>query len=955
MGVKETSNDVTISETKVYSENTNVNIKPIDDLYVIEKELSGMDTVLHPLTLNFENNNMISETKQDGESIEADKELSSREGSNPKVASLEGMKNVYDDEVTGFSAFISAPVDETIQNLTNIEIPKEETISVSMNTPFATGNIRADSRGSERFFVTSGIPTTESLYTEVKATEYLMGYTLKKQVGIETYPVTVTKEYILEWEGEDEDGEIGMSETVVVEQVVNIRRAYGYWEIINFDLYKIESASILNYTLPNGSTTMTPNYNEGYSPPNVITQHSPFKEAHLVIPDEIKNGINLPTETLVGGTQKPNISEEDFTMTADSMIPNLLVKNDTIILNGTVVMNDTPSEIEGPRINDSFLASLRIEGTDKCNENVLYKPGQVIEATKKNGTYHSSGVINYTRINSVNSKYTANIQSNIEGLSTVVIHTPVLCEANVTSDNGQYVQLINPTSAVQLVLDPVSSLNDFTIRISNYGLHTNKQGYYTRDFSQSLRDPSITYMATKNGVLKNEVKFPFDVFVKQSSGDTFVKKNTWIVLGRSTVTFYLPLWVVEGTYTIACRSVAVNADTSKLDQLSEVSANTKLMNYVATDTFEVEVSGRIYGLSIYDITGYPIWEEVFRVKNSLDMKINFPDRYPDGTSKTTYNKGYSINYTLGTNDQYGNDTERSAKYTFPIVNSSHPLYQNIGVLKTGYMVRFKLNTIGTMYSSGNSIKIKPTFYYVDANGKNRTRVDLYYEESIEGKNRKMVKVGSDLDKINIKSIEVGNPYTGIPTDELKNTASILDMKYSEIMSRWDYVFTFNNINIPSTFRTFINKEYMNTVVNSNQYSEIQAAGITTNILMKQMQSWFGSYYIPAIVHAVPQGYDVYDYASKYGVNYKEDFWKTYGYIIVNFDIVTVDSSGNERLSYINASNYLNSGNNSMWLTEGAPHSKTDNKGVTFDFKAGDFIIYYTDKSILNDYGSSGLY
>jgi hypothetical protein len=842
-----------------------------------------------------------------------------------------------------------------------IMVPESETITGNMSTPIAIGAIRADNRGNEKFVVTAGIPTTESLYTQVEASKYLLGYSFKKQVGIETYPVKVTKDYVLVWEGEneksieDEEEMIELSETVRVTQVVNIQRAYGYWEILNFDLYKISNALISNYALPGGSTTMTPNYGAGYNPPNVATMHSHNKDDHIIKPNEIINGIVLPTVTITGAIEKPTVPNEDFTIVVDEMIPELKVKNDSLILNGTTIMNSNPSEKEGAPVNSSFLETLRQEGTIKCNENVIYKPNQIIEATKKNGTYHSSGTITYSRINSVNSKFNSNIQANIQNLSSVIIHTPVYCEAVVTANNDTYVQLINPTSALQLVLDPDPSLNDFTLNISNYGLHSNKQGYYTRDFSRALRDTNVSYLALTNNILRNEVKFPFDIFIKNVSGDTFVKKNTWIVLGRNTNTFYVPMWVTEGNYTVICRSIAVNADLSKLEDVTEERANTLLFNYVAKDSFEVEISGRMYGLSIYDITDYPIWEDVFRVKNTLGLKINNQTKYPNGTDKTTYSQGYSYTYTVGTNDQYGNDSGRNVKYTFPLVNNSHPKYKNIGGLKTGYVVRFKLNTIGTMYSNNSYIRIKPTYYYVDKLGKNRISVDLYYEETINGRNRKLVKVGSDLDKTNIKTMEVGSPYVGIPTKELKNTATIMKITYSKLIHSLDDIFTFDEIKIPSTFRTFVNNAYTSLIQSCNQYSKIQDAEITTDVLMKQMQSWYGCYYIPAKVYAVPIGYDVTGYASKQGIDYKESFWKKDGYIIVNFDIVTVDSNGNEKLSYINANNYLKNNNNSMWVMEGAPLNKTDSNGGNFTFKAGDFIMYDTNKSVGQDYSPGGIY
>ncbi|MDF2590217.1 MAG: putative secreted protein, partial [Anaerocolumna sp.] len=601
----------------------------------------------------------------------------------------------------------------------NVEDPTPipgETISVPMNMPEATGVIRADNRGSERFIATEGVPTTESLYTEVKATGWTLGYTFQKQVGIETYAVPVTRDYILTWtvENEDEEEEL-FTDTIRVTKVVNIKRAYGYWEILNFDLFKISSATVNNYALPGGTSFMTPNSYSGYNPPYASINHSSSKDDHLIIPYEIKNGLMLPAKTISGSRYKPSIPNEDFKSLANSIIPELSVKNDNLSLYGTIIMDSSVTLKEGPRFNESYINSVRETGIQICNENVLYKPNQIIEATKKNGIYNSSGVIVYTGVNGINSYFNDTIQNNINGLNSVVIHTPVYCEPVITADNDKYVQLLKPSPVTQLVLEPQFSYNDFELKISNYGMHSYKQGYYTRDFSRSLRDPvNVSYIANSNELLRNEVKFPFDVFIKGTSKDTFVKKNTWIIIGRDTVHFYLPMWVVEGIYRVECRSIAVNADFTKLELISEFNKNTDLFNYVATNTFDVEVSGRLYGLSVYDLTDYPLWQEVFRVDKSLDLKINDPINFMNGTDKPSYSKSYYYNYTVGTNNQYGVDTRKNVKYTFPLVNGSHPKYENIGVLKTGYVVRFKLNTIGTLYSSKNMIKFKPSFYFVDS-------------------------------------------------------------------------------------------------------------------------------------------------------------------------------------------------------------------------------------------------
>jgi superfamily I DNA and/or RNA helicase len=119
-----------------------------------------------------------------------------------------------------------------------------------------------------------------------------------------------------------------------------------------------------------------------------------------------------------------------------------------------------------------------------------------------------------------------------------------------------------------------------------------------------------------------------------------------------------------------------------------------------------------------------------------------------------------------------------------------------------------------------------------------------------------------------------------------------------------------------------------------------------------MQTWYGEYWLPADIHACAKGTDVLGYAKKKGINYKENWWYKGGYIIVNFDIVTVDSKGNEQLSYTNTNNALN-GYCSMWNMENYAQYKTSYQGKVkgsfeFSFEPGDFFVYYSDISLRDD-------
>jgi hypothetical protein len=136
----------------------------------------------------------------------------------------------------------------------------------------------------------------------------------------------------------------------------------------------------------------------------------------------------------------------------------------------------------------------------------------------------------------------------------------------------------------------------------------------------------------------------------------------------------------------------------------------------------------------------------------------------------------------------------------------------------------------------------------------------------------------------------------------------------------------------------------------DSYKDVKnATGLSEVGLTQYMQRWYGNYKLPTNVHAVLSGYDVKGYMKDHGIDYKESFWLKGGYIIVNFYITTIDKNGKERLSYINANNYLNNSNCSMWVTEGAIAQKKDDTGCIMNFKAGDFLIYYADKKYNDDY------
>ena len=845
--------------------------------------------------------------------------------------------------------------------------------------PVSGAVIESEEKYQPRYDVKTGIPTQEDLYAEGTATEFILGYALSHVTGTKTYPIRVQKKYILQWEGEDppppEEPEGGegegegegstdppgpeiLTEEVTLTTYINVTRGYGYWEIDNFQYFTADNMTLYNYALPGGYVSM-PVIGSKISPPYASTNDY---SDNIAPPDEYTYGITLPSEVIDSKSkEKPVVPRADFEVLAYNAAHdgtgNIKVRNDHLYFDTGTVLSSSWTDYLAPGI--TFYPLVRIKGETKAG---IFTQGNMnIDATKNNGSYVSSGTIRY-KASTANIAGGSDKTYNItNGPNSVFIHTPVYCDGIITSDNEPYVQLVTPIhNAVHLVLDENSTLCDFTVRVSNTGTHAPMLGYFTRDYSKILRAPtsSLSNVAKDSfGNLRNEVKFPFDVYMDKGNdnnkaNDVYYPAGTWFTLGTITQRFYIPLTVTEGVYAAEFRTVAVNANDRLT--LTQGNANTDYRNYVATDTVMFQVSGRMYGLNVYDITDYPIWEEVFRIPNTLHLKINNQDSYPLGVNSTTYSKDKSYNYAVGTKDQYGNATGRNAKFTLPLVGGSHPYYGNIGIIKRGYSVRFSLDTVGTYYNDSAKVVAVPTFYWVDKNGNNRTKVDVYYNAEVAGKTRSLIKGGESIDMVNISSYTAGDRKLAIPEDELAITASIRNLTTADWMWYYaDLVFGVSKTVMSAPFRTYTGKSYAEGVLISPNAARVQAAGVTEADMIKAKQSWYGETFIPGNARFVESGFDVFGYAKRYGVNYTESFWKTEGYIIVNLDIRVYDDEGNARLSYINKPNedrYCN-----MWRMEGAPISKSSEGRITLNFEDGDFMIYSVEQSAKDDYVVGGIY
>ena len=769
--------------------------------------------------------------------------------------------------------------------------------------------IKADDRDNEQFDVSKGIPSSEDLYVNATTKEFLYEYKYKKVTKTVSESCTVSQPYTASWEVVDEPAhtetkngkKVSVPATYKTQtssgtksKSYTFKYKYTYYTLESLSVYKLDQAVFTNGALPNGTVTTKP---VGYTAP-VATYKIYSKSDRLVVP-KIPSSVTLPNKSVTGSGSRPSAPEISDSEAKSAILSKsdvkLSVRNDSLILNGKKLLDDKV-------VSKSFSSSkTEIEAkapaptgygeVPKTNRDVLYKKGITIKPTQANGFYKSDNtVFTYKSVKCYKGE-----ESDLTfdtSCNTVVVLTPVVCYPTL-SDAKKYCQLVSvDNSKKQLVLG-----EDFTIDYPYSGQHVTYKGYGNRNY--------------KKYTTHRCVKFPFDVAYE---GKT-IPGNNWISLegNKDKFTFTVPEWVTEGAYTIQYKTVPINGTMSS-PEYKEFNFQTSF--YCAVNSCDVWVSGRVYGLKLYDVADYPLWEKVFRTKKGS-------------------NKLSGKNYSVGTRNRNGVSTSRNSLYTFPMMTGKHPTAKTMGLLKTGYNLRFTLKTIGSMDTKWDSITITPTFYYVSKDGKTRQEVDVYYGKTINNKYQPLVKLSSKsiLNNKNKRYYTLGYSKNAIPIDSMKKTASLLGITYDKFRGMQSDLGTLDSVTLPYSVRLF---------TGTSAFS-----GVSADTILKSGQSWFFDYALPSSVHVVKKGTDLASYYKKHSITFKEKFWLTDGYLVMNFKIRTY-RNGKANLDYYN----VDHGCLNEWKTEGAVSSYSVGK-ATFSLKDGDIAFFDLKKSAGTDYTSGG--
>lgn len=831
-------------------------------------------------------------------------------------STIEVQVRIYSKEVDELKTKFGLDELEPYDTVTaNIHIGEVTASPLDFTDPSDEAVIKADMRGSEKFDVTAGIPSGEKLYTMVKTKEYLYKLEIRPVSGSVTSNVTVRYKDDRKWEETSKTGDseksggetgassksasttasttnaegggagsdTGSSEDEYKTVTISVPQYYTYYEIASCDIYALEGATVVNTALPGGSKYLTPN---GYKAPEYEILHDPNDRDTY----HVKGGGDASTTS-----SSSNMA--DIQTAAQDAAPKITVQSDRLKINDKLILDPDTGKVES--------ITPPTTGND-----VLYASNLKIDEKTMNNIYKSTCTINYKRIYPLNSMPGDKLSFNPE-INSVVVHTPVYVSMDITSDDAHNQKVSPSADKKALILG-----RPFTINVTNKGNHRDIHGYGYRRYDEYITDTQIC--------------FNFDTYYGSNMNGTYIKQGTWHSIKKlideaknttndtTPLTFYTPTWVDEGSsYKAEIRSLALN-DTSKGVNY-ENKANTNRSYTVAYDSNQIEVSGRVYDLSITDIDDFA-WELFFRKETG---KVTH-------TGKVFYTGKQNVNGTP--------DPRR--EHVLPVMPGKNDVrtYEQKAV-KIGYAFQFEIKTMGNYYDMNDHVIIKPTFSFVDRDGKKRQEVDLYYSTP----QKPLVKIGSKEDTFTHR-MKLNFKYRGI-TDEFKRTAEAMfklrgGIKGFKDIKEWENSFPllsqngyniggYTSIKLSEPLRIFMGPD--KKIPQGASYYKSLAS----------VQKWYGEFRLPSDCLIVPKGHDL---SKEREITRSSPFLLKDGFVLVNFSDISVINNGdfdNPTLKYIGK-------NANAWSLEGY---NTDQGG--WQLVQGDVLAYYADMRATDDITGAG--
>lgn len=489
---------------------------------------------------------------------------------------------------------------------------------------------------TENYDVLKGIPAGAYIDLSAHLSPYAYKARFQHCYGEFTCFVPVYTTYRLIWS----DSSGNHDETVTLNETYYVDRKFSFYCLADYTIYTLQSVTFIQSALERVFQTVSET-----NPVVCDIKRDADATRHYTLPTATP--LTFDGGTLTGNGSRPSLPSNAMQEKAEEAIGSIQVKNDRFQIGTALLLDDTMTDVEtAAPVTPSYDAFTTLEMKD-CP----------IPETRRNSSLYTTTCTAQYKSTASDASLTKLFNGN-----NIVVHTPVLCDAQISDDKKYNQQKTPDESRASLILG-----RTFTLRTACEGTHSSLPGYGKRNYSEYVKEIQVC--------------FPFPVY----SGDTLLAEHIWHTVSAEEV-FYLPTGVSEDLYDIKVRVLAKNtptqmnttspeAEETYLETLCQEGANVDRAYTIATRTLPVCVTGRLYGFS-------------FLKENTV--------------------------YQVGIKDKDGILNGNSLSKSFPVTGCS--FYTELP---------FLLKTIGTPPSQNDYMELRPAFYHVDEKGQNRKPVDLY--------------------------------------------------------------------------------------------------------------------------------------------------------------------------------------------------------------------------------------
>lgn len=468
-------------------------------------------------------------------------------------------------------------------------------------------SVGSNEEENQLYDVSKAMPGGEKIFFKGSCEKYLYEVELCKKSEYVNIPVRIDKKYIINWV--DFDGS-KKSETRTISRWYQVPKNISYTTITDFEIYDL-------YAVNMSSKLINSPYLIEFDSENA----SVVRRQYGVSANHIRSTFyytNVGQTVLSSGNYiKPSIPDEDYSVTAQNLVKEVMVRSDYLAIDGNVILSDAFGVNNGACAKD--ISPQRLD---------LYKANVPTDMLAENGIYDDFEML-YIYEGRKGKEHKNLYNQNI---NSVNIHTPIVCNGKVYGEKS-----INQAKNGQ-VSDLVLG-GDININVSYFGNHSDRKGYGARDYGKYL--------------LETYVSFEFPVI---KDGELY-EAGRWILINNGVDTLKLPESVSQGKYKVSYKAIALNGDKNSM--LGE-GANLHIGQCGAYGTYDVNVIGRMYDLTV---NASEIYVAGNRDKDgeeivSLD-KLILPKLY-----KITEEENVSISITTMGNVNLGAKIEGKIKYYY---------------------------------------------------------------------------------------------------------------------------------------------------------------------------------------------------------------------------------------------------------------------------------------------------